>query len=80
LIELPSAGLIICAISADYVHMWTTNLYFILSICSILAEKICYSSAEIEAQRKPTMNMLLVIEADTLYREARRETMMKLFP
>jgi hypothetical protein len=80
LIELPSAGLIICAISADYVHMWTTNLYFILSICSILAEKICYSSAEIEAQRKPTMNMLLlVIEADTLYREARRETM-KLFP
>jgi hypothetical protein len=59
--------------------MWTTNLYFILSVCSILAKKICSSSAEIEAQRKPTMNMLLVIEVDTLYREARRETM-KLFP
>jgi hypothetical protein len=73
-------GLIICVISADYVYMWATNLYFILSVCSILVEKICSSSAEIEAQRKPTMmDMLLVIEAHTLYREARRETM-KLFP
>jgi hypothetical protein len=45
-----------------------------------LAEKICTSSAEIEAQRKAIMmNMLLVIEVDTLYREERRETM-KLFP
>jgi hypothetical protein len=55
-------------------------MYFILSVCSILAEKICSSSAKIEAQRKPTMmNMLLVIEADTLYRDTRRETM-QLFP
>jgi hypothetical protein len=60
--------------------MWTTNLYFTLPNCSILAEKICTSSAEIEAQRKAIMmNMLLVIEVDTLYREERRETM-KLFP
>jgi tRNA A37 threonylcarbamoyladenosine synthetase subunit TsaC/SUA5/YrdC len=60
--------------------MRIANLKFILSICSILAKKICSSSAKIEAKRKPTMmNMLLVIEADTLYREAGIKTM-KLFP